>query len=65
MAATILPPYQPPLALTAQMLNSPLATASVVVQVTGRLAPWARLVVPAGAVTVMSYGGHPNVARIV
>ncbi len=29
----------PSLVLTAQMLNSPLATAGLVVQVTGRLAP--------------------------
>ena len=36
------------------MLNWPLATAALVVQVTGRLAPWAWLVVPVGAVTVIA-----------
>ena len=35
------------------MLNWPVATAALVVQVTGRAAPWALLVVPVGAVTVM------------
>ena len=36
------------------MLNWPVATAALVVQVTGRAAPWALLVVPVGAVTVMA-----------
>ena len=39
------------------MLNWPLATAALVVQVTGRLAPWALLVVPVGAVTVIALNG--------
>ncbi len=38
------------------MLNWPLATLALVVQVTGRLEPWAWLVVPVGAVTVMLPG---------
>ena len=52
-AATTLPTYQPLAVLTTQRLNSPLATAWLVVQVTGRALPWAWLVVPVGAVTVM------------
>ncbi len=36
------------------MLNWPVATAWLVVQVTGRAAPWSLLVVPVGAVTVMA-----------
>ena len=38
------------------MLNSPVATAASLVQVTGRALPWGWLVVPAGAVTEMSAG---------
>ena len=51
---TILPTYQPLPGLTTQMLNWPLATAVLGVQLTGRAAPWALLVVPVGAVTVMA-----------
>ena len=36
------------------MLNSPLATAWLVVQVTGRGSPWLRFKMPVGAVTVMA-----------
>ena len=53
-ASWILPTYQPLPGLTTQMLNSPLPTAWLVVQVTGRASPWFWLVVPVGAVTVMA-----------
>ena len=55
-ASWILPTYQSLPGLTTQMLNSPLATAWLVVQVTGRASPWFWLVVPVGAVTVMNRG---------
>ena len=54
VALTILPTYQPLAVLTTQMLNWPLATAALVVQLTGRVLPWAWLVVPVGAVTLMA-----------
>ncbi len=53
-ASWILPTYQPLAGLTTQMLNWPVATAWLVVQVTSRAAPWSLLVVPVGAVTVMA-----------
>ncbi len=49
-----MPTYQPLAGLTTQMLNWPVATAALVVQVTGRALPWAWLLVPVGAVTLMA-----------
>ena len=59
-AAWILPTYQPLAGVTTQMLNWPLATSALVVQVTGRVSPWLAAVVPVGAVTVMALKTAPT-----
>ena len=53
-----MPTYQPLAVLTTQMLNWPLATAVLGVQLTAWAAPWALLVVPVGAVTLMALMGR-------